>query len=58
MEDSIKLSGMQMAFLMSRFDTRDPEKAIELFVEELVFKGLDPMQLSEHVNRMMARENN
>jgi hypothetical protein len=58
MEDSIKLSGMQMAFLMSRFDTKDPDKAVELFVEELVSKGLDPMQLKEYVSRIMARENN
>lgn len=57
-QDYIRLSKKQVAFLMSKYETTDPDEAVEKLVESLVIKGIDPMLMSAQIDRMMARENN
>lgn len=57
-QDYIRLSKKQVTFLMSKYETTDPDEAVEKLVESLVLKGIDPMLMSAHIDRMMARENN
>lgn len=38
---------------MRQFDTKDPDIAIERFVEVLVYEGINPMQMRTYIERMM-----
>jgi hypothetical protein len=57
-DDFISLTKKQINFLMEKFDVKDPDTALERFVEYLVLKGESPMDLKNHLIRLMARENN
>lgn len=57
-DDSIKLSKKQINFLMSKYETDDPDEAVELLIESMVLKSIDPMQMKVHIDKMMAKENN
>jgi len=54
--DGIRLTATEIEFLKFKFDTEDPDEAVELFVELLVFEGKDPMEMKFHILDMMLRE--
>lgn len=56
--ESVLLTQKHVSFLMSRFNTEDPEQAIDLFIEFLVMQRKDPMQMINYINKLMAKENN
>lgn len=58
MSDSVRLSKKQINFLMSKFETDDPDEAVELLIESMVMKSVDPMQMQAYINKLMAKENN
>lgn len=43
---------------MSKYETDDPDEAVELLIESMVLKSIDPMQMKVHIDKMMAKENN
>lgn len=55
-DDSITLSGAQIAFLMFTFDTYDPDQAVDEFIELLVFEGVDPQEMKTYLEQMMIKE--
>jgi DUF1009 family protein len=58
MYDDITLTPRQINYLMEKFDAQDPDTAFDRFIEFLVSQGKNVMEAKEHLNRMMARENN
>ena len=58
MEDCIVLTKNQVNFLKVRFNTQDPDVAIDLFIEFLVTKHIDPMNMLNYLMKTMAKENN
>jgi hypothetical protein len=58
MSEDIQLTARQVAFLKKKFRTKSADSAVDLFIEEMVFKGIDPMRIKEQLSRLMARENN
>lgn len=53
--DSITLTESEIEFLKYKFDTNNPDLAVELFVEMLVYEGFNPMNLKEHIQKMILR---
>lgn len=43
---------------MLKFETDDPDEAVELLIESMVMKSVDPMQMQAYINKLMAKENN
>lgn len=54
-DDSINLTESEIEFLKIKFNTEDPDKAVEQLVEILVLEGSNPMNLKFHVQKMMKR---
>jgi len=55
LDGSIRLSAMEIKFLKEKFNTNDPDYAVECFVEMLVFEGVDPMQLKTYIIELMKK---
>jgi len=53
--DSITLTESEIEFLKFKFDTEDPDKAVEILVELLVYEGINPMNMQPYIQTMMKR---
>jgi hypothetical protein len=49
------LTESEIEFLKFKFDTEDPDKAVEILVELLVFEGINPMNMQPYIQTMMKR---
>jgi len=54
-DDYIKLTESEIEFLKYKFNTEDPDEAVDLFVEILVLEGSNPMDMKLHIEKMMKR---
>jgi hypothetical protein len=55
MSDSITLTETEIEFLKFKFDTEDPDQAVEMLVEFLVREGVNPLSMKDHIERLMKR---
>jgi hypothetical protein len=56
MVEDLTLTAGQVKFLMTRFQIKDPNKAIDLFLEYLILERLDPMKAKYYIMKLMQRE--
>lgn len=54
--DSIRLTLPQVQFLMSKFQIKDPNEAIDYLIELMVLEDADPMRMKHYILGMMQRE--
>lgn len=58
MSDSSKifLSVEEQLYLMTMFEVKDPQKAIEKFVELMVLERANPQDLNKYLKKIMKKE--
>lgn len=53
--DYVTLNETQIEFLKYKFDTEDPDEAVEKLIELLVLEGMNPMNMGTYVDKMIQR---
>lgn len=56
MNQKMKLTYEQLAYIVEKTDVKDPQKAVEYFAEIMVMERIHPSKMPECVSRLMARE--
>jgi len=54
-DDDIKLTETEVDFLMIKLAEKDPEMAIDQFIELLVLEGADPMKMKAYVDKLFKK---
>ena len=55
MSSDVILTNSEIEFLKEKFNTNDLDQIVEKLVEQMVFEGLDPMDMKAYVDKMMKR---
>ena len=53
MSDKIGLTKKQILFLTEMLEIEDPSKAVDRFIELLAEQGVDPMYISEIIDKIL-----
>lgn len=53
--DDIVLTSSEIEFLKEKFKLNNPDQILEKLVEQMVFEGLNPMDMKVYVENMIKR---